>query len=105
MSFGKTIKKLRREREMTQEQLAEVLSISPQAISRWETDMENLAHNIFMDFYFVPMELINSLFPCKRSEHENGRNYLGKNGCISRARNSHFENYYKNKVKNYIYKR
>ena len=39
MSFGKTIKKLRREREMTQEQLAEILSISPQAVSRWETDM------------------------------------------------------------------
>ncbi len=39
MSFGKTIKKLRRERDMTQEQLAEILSISPQAISRWETEM------------------------------------------------------------------
>ena len=39
MSFGKIIKKLRRERDMTQEQLAEILSISPQAISRWETDM------------------------------------------------------------------
>lgn len=39
MSFGKTIKKLRRDREMTQEQLAELLSISPQAVSRWETDM------------------------------------------------------------------
>ena len=39
MSFGKTIKKLRRDREMTQEQLAEILSISPQAVSRWETDM------------------------------------------------------------------
>lgn len=39
MSFGKTIKKLRREREMTQEHLAEILSISPQAVSRWETDM------------------------------------------------------------------
>lgn len=39
MSFGKIIKKLRREREMTQEQLAETLSISPQAVSRWETDM------------------------------------------------------------------
>ena len=38
MSFGKTIKKLRREREMTQEQLAEILSLSPQAVSRWETD-------------------------------------------------------------------
>ena len=39
MSFGKTIKKLRRDRDMTQESLAEILSISPQAISRWETDM------------------------------------------------------------------
>lgn len=39
MSFGKTIKKLRRGRDMTQEQLAELLSISPQAVSRWETDM------------------------------------------------------------------
>lgn len=39
MSFGKTIKKLRRERDMTQEQLAEILSISPQAISRWECDI------------------------------------------------------------------
>ncbi len=39
MSFGKTIKNLRRKHDMTQEQLAEILSISPQAISRWETDM------------------------------------------------------------------
>lgn len=39
MSFGNTIKKLRRERDMTQEALADILSISPQAVSRWETDM------------------------------------------------------------------
>ena len=39
MSFGKTIKDLRRKHDMTQEHLAEILSISPQAISRWETDM------------------------------------------------------------------
>lgn len=39
MSLGKTIKKLRRERDMTQEALAEILSISPQAISRWECDL------------------------------------------------------------------
>lgn len=38
MSFGQTIKKLRRNADMTQEQLAEMLSISPQAVSRWETD-------------------------------------------------------------------
>lgn len=38
MSFGNIIKKLRLDNNMTQEQLAEVLSISPQAISRWETN-------------------------------------------------------------------
>ena len=38
MSFGQTIKKLRKNANMTQEELAELLSISPQAISRWETD-------------------------------------------------------------------
>ncbi len=39
MTFGQTIKTLRREANMTQENLAELLSISPQAVSRWETDM------------------------------------------------------------------
>ena len=39
MSFGKTIKSLRRGANMTQEKLAEFLSISPQAVSRWETDL------------------------------------------------------------------
>ncbi len=38
MSFGKRIKALRRNKDMTQEQLAEILSVSPQAVSRWETD-------------------------------------------------------------------
>lgn len=38
MNFGTIIKKLRHERNLTQEQLAEILSISPQAVSRWETD-------------------------------------------------------------------
>lgn len=38
MSFGNVIKKLRLDKNMTQEQLAEVLSISPQAVSRWETN-------------------------------------------------------------------
>ena len=39
MSFGNIIKKLRLEKNMTQEQLAEVLSISGQAVSRWETNI------------------------------------------------------------------
>lgn len=39
MTFGQIIKKLRHEADMTQEQLAETLSISAQAISRWENDV------------------------------------------------------------------
>lgn len=38
MSIGTNIKKLRRERDITQEQLAEFLHITPSAISQWETD-------------------------------------------------------------------
>ncbi len=37
MEFAKIIKKLRRDKDMTQEALAECLSVSPQAVSRWET--------------------------------------------------------------------
>ncbi len=39
MHFGQTIKKLRLDANMTQEHLAELLSISPQAVSRWETNL------------------------------------------------------------------
>ena len=38
MSFGTNIRRIRREADMTQEQLADLLNISPQAVSRWETD-------------------------------------------------------------------
>ena len=37
MSFGEVLKELRKEANMTQEQLAQRLAISPQAVSRWET--------------------------------------------------------------------
>ncbi|MDD4414969.1 MAG: helix-turn-helix transcriptional regulator [Oscillospiraceae bacterium] len=38
MSIGTIIKKLRREREITQEQLAEYLGITSRAVSQWECD-------------------------------------------------------------------
>lgn len=38
MSVGTTIKKLRRDRNITQEQLAEMLGVSTNAVSQWECD-------------------------------------------------------------------
>ena len=37
MDIGGTIKKLRTDRNMTQEEVAEYLGISFQAVSKWET--------------------------------------------------------------------
>ena len=39
MNIGETIKKLRKQKDMTQEQLAEYLNISTQAVSKWETNL------------------------------------------------------------------
>ena len=38
LNIGETIKRLRKEREITQEEFAEVLGVSCQSVSRWETD-------------------------------------------------------------------
>lgn len=49
MNIGETLKKLRRENNMTQEQLAEYLNISTQAVSKWET------HLSLPDITLIPM--------------------------------------------------
>ena len=49
MNIGGTIKKLRREKDMTQEQLAEYLNITTQAVSKWETGQS------LPDITLVPM--------------------------------------------------
>lgn len=38
LNIGKTIKRLRKEREITQEEFAEVMGVSCQSVSRWEND-------------------------------------------------------------------
>ena len=38
LNIGETIKKLRKERDITQEEFAEVLGVSCQSVSRWENN-------------------------------------------------------------------
>ena len=38
MTIGTTLKTLRRGRDLTQEELAEILGVSAKAISQWEND-------------------------------------------------------------------
>lgn len=38
LSIGKTIRKLRKERNLTQEELAELLNVTSQAVSKWENE-------------------------------------------------------------------
>ncbi|MCL1794670.1 MAG: helix-turn-helix domain-containing protein [Oscillospiraceae bacterium] len=49
MNLGETIKKLRRQKDITQEQLAEYLNISSQAVSKWETNLS------LPDITLIPM--------------------------------------------------
>ena len=48
-NFGETLKKIRKQKDMTQEQLAEYLNISPQSVSKWETNLT------LPDITFIPM--------------------------------------------------
>ena len=36
MSFAKNLKQLRKEKQLSQEELAEILDVSRQAVSKWE---------------------------------------------------------------------
>lgn len=39
MKFAEIFKALRKDKNLTQEQIAEVFNVSPQIISRWENDI------------------------------------------------------------------
>ena len=61
MKIGEQIKRLRKERNMTQEQLAEKIGISFQAVSKWENDIslpDVATLPIIAGFFGVSMDTI-----------------------------------------------
>jgi transcriptional regulator with XRE-family HTH domain len=72
--LGEKLRKLRMENELTQEKLAEVFGVSPQAISRWEnnttypdiTMLPGLAH-----FYHTTLDDLMGMDELRKEEHVN----------------------------------
>lgn len=72
--LGEKLRKLRMEHELTQEKLAEVFGVSPQAISRWENDttypditmLPGLAH-----FYRTTLDDLMGMDELRKEEHVN----------------------------------
>ena len=71
MKIGKLLQELRREKELTQEQLAEQLGVARRTVSRWETGSNMPDLDVLMelsDFYDVGLrEILNG--ERKRSSH------------------------------------
>lgn len=79
LNIGNTIKYLRKEKNITQEELADILGISYQSISRWENgacypDMELLP--VISDFFGVTVDKL--LGVDERIEHERVAQYLNR---------------------------
>ena len=72
MKIGKLLQELRREKELTQEQLAEQLGVARRTVSRWETGSNMPDLDVLMelsDFYDVGLrEILNGE---RKSEHMN----------------------------------
>lgn len=79
LNIGNTIKYLRKNKDITQEELADILGVSYQSVSRWETgacypDMELLP--IISDFFGVTVDKL--LGVNEKAEQEKVNQYLNK---------------------------
>ena len=79
MSIGTTIKKLRRDRNITQEQLAELLGVSTNAVSQWECDktapdISNLP--VLANIFEVSADVLLEIDIATSNEETLGHTYL-----------------------------
>ncbi|MDE5605517.1 MAG: helix-turn-helix domain-containing protein, partial [Eubacterium sp.] len=79
LNLGNTIKYLRKNKDITQEELADILGVSYQSVSRWETgacypDMELLP--VISDFFGITVDKL--LGVNEKAEQEKVKQYLNK---------------------------
>ncbi len=79
MAFHENLIKLRKSANLSQEQLADMLNVTRQAVSKWESgqsipDAEKLLQ--LSDFFEVPVDqLLRTLRPVKQTDPGDGRFY------------------------------
>lgn len=82
MTLGETIRKMRRARDITQEDLAELLHITPQAVSRWENDTTSPDASAIVSlariFGCTTDELLGMNNAAKKEQSKYYKNLLGK---------------------------
>ena len=61
--FNEVFRRLRRDRDLTQEQAADIFGVSPQAVSRWETGSAcpDIAMLMFMSPAIAPVAFSKAL--------------------------------------------
>lgn len=82
MSFGERLYKLRSEKNISQEELAELLDVSRQSISKWENDKAypEMTRLLFMSDYFdVSLDYLMRGLEDEESEKEDVVTYKSKN--------------------------
>ena len=81
MSIGTTIKKLRRDRNITQEQLAELLNVSTNAVSQWECDktMPDISHlPVLANIFEVSADVLLEIDISKSKKQEEIKEFVAK---------------------------
>lgn len=82
MSFGERLYKLRSDKNISQEELAELLDVSRQSISKWENDKAypEMTRLLFMSDYFgVSLDYLMRGLEDEKSEEEDPVVYKSKN--------------------------
>jgi len=82
LTMGEKIKFLRKENKLSQEMLAELVGVSRQAISKWETGLSNPDTNNLIrlseTFHILVDELVDTANPVQLAEKQVGRPFISK---------------------------
>ena len=77
--IGEFIAKLRKEKNMTQQQLADKLNVTDRAVSNWENGRRLPDYSILKELCNILEISINELFVCKKIEKENYKEIADEN--------------------------